>query len=227
MAKNKKTDHTEDQIMAVEGALTKTEQFIEDNRKMLSIVLGGAIIIVLGYFAFHRLYLEPREKEAASQMFVAERYFEQDSLQIALNGDGQYPGFLEIADDYGMTRTGNLAKYYAGVCYLKAGEYENAIDYLKSFNGKGDIVEAWAIGKIGDAYMELGEKETAADYYEDAAEFIDNNFSTPHFLMKAGMTYELLNEKEKALKVYKRIQDEFPSSKETQNIERYIARLNG
>lgn len=227
MAKNKKTDHTEDQIMAVEGALTKTEQFIEDNRKMLSIVLGGAIIIVLGYFAFHRLYLEPREKEAASQMFVAERYFEQDSLQIALNGDGQYPGFLEIADDYGMTKTGNLAKYYAGVCYLKAGEYENAIDYLKSFNGKGDIVEAWAIGKIGDAYMELGEKETAADYYEDAAEFIDNNFSTPHFLMKAGMTYELLQEKEKALKVYKRIQDEFPTSKETQNIERYIARLNG
>jgi tetratricopeptide (TPR) repeat protein len=214
-------------MMAVEGALSKTEQFIENNRNMLSAIVAVIILLVLGYFAYHRYYLAPKEKEATSQVFVAERYFEQDSLQLALNGDGQYPGFVEIADEYGMTKTGNLAHYYAGVSYLKLGEYEKAIDYLGDFKGDGNIVEVWAIGKTGDAYMELGDMQKALDYYLKAANEIKNDFSSPHFLMKAGQTHELLGNKKEALDIYKRIQQEYPKSKESQNIERYIARVEG
>ncbi|HKK10372.1 MAG TPA: tetratricopeptide repeat protein [Bacteroidales bacterium] len=227
MAKKKQTEKTEEQMMAVEGALSKTEQFIENNSTILSMIVGAIVVVVLGYFAFTRYYLQPKEQEASTQIFVAERYFEQDSLNLALNGDGQYPGFVQISEDYGMTKTGNLANYYAGVSYLKLGEYEKALDYLNDFDGEGDIVEAWAMGKKGDAYMEMGEVEKAVDYYEDAANLIDNEFSTPHFLMKAGMTYETLSKNDEALAIYKKIQKDYPQSKEARSIERYIARVKG
>ncbi len=227
MAKKKQTEKTEEQMMAVEGALSKTEQFIENNSSLLTIIVGAIVVVILGYFAYQRYYLVPKEKEASTQIFVAERYFEQDSLNLALNGDGQYPGFVQISEDYGMTKTGNLANYYAGVSYLKLGEYDKALDYLNDFNGEGDIVEAWAVGKKGDVYMEMGETDKAVDYYEKAAKLIENEFSTPHFLMKAGMTYELLSQKEQALELYKKIQTDYPESKEARNIERYIARVKG
>lgn len=227
MAKKKQTEKTEEQMMAVEGALSKTEQFIENNSSLLTIIVGAIVVVILGYFAYQRYYLVPKEQEASTQIFVAERYFEQDSLNLALNGDGQYPGFVQISEDYGMTKTGNLANYYAGVSYLKLGDYEKALDYLNDFNGEGDIVEAWAVGKKGDVYMEMGETDKAVDYYEKAAGLIENEFSTPHFLMKAGMTYELLSQKENALELYKKIQTDYPQSKEARNIERYIARVKG
>jgi tetratricopeptide (TPR) repeat protein len=220
----KKKEATENQMQAVEEALTKTEKFIEKNSNLLTIIVAVAAAIVLGYFAFQKFYLVPKEKEASAQIFMAEKYFAKDSLQLALNGDGQYPGFLEIADDYSITKTGNLAHYYAGVCYLKLGQYEDAIDHLKDFDGNGTIIDTWAIGKLGDAYMELGETEKALDYYLDAAYDSDNDFSTPHFLMKAGLVYEMLDRKQEANQLYKMIRADYTRSKEMRDIERYIAR---
>ena len=127
----KKTDNTEDKIHVVEEALSKSEQFIEKHQKTLMIIIGAIIVIGLGFFAFQRLFLDPREKEAQGQMFMAQKYFEEDSLNKALNGDGNYVGFLSIIDDYSMTKACNLSKYYSGIIYLKQGKYEDAITYLK------------------------------------------------------------------------------------------------
>ena len=60
-------------------------------------------------------------------MYQAERYLEMDSLKLALNGDGNYLGFLDIAKDYKFTTAGNLAKYSAGICYLHLGDYEKRL----------------------------------------------------------------------------------------------------
>ena len=155
--KSDKSDKTEDRIVKVEEAFGKTEQFIENNQKIILIVVGIIVVVVLGFFGFKRFYLAPKEKEAQGQMFMAEKYFEQDSITKALNGDGNYPGFLDIIDQYGITKTGNLAHYYAGICYLKKGEFEKAIDHLKHFSTKDKIVGPMALGAIGDAYMELNE----------------------------------------------------------------------
>ena len=115
----KKIDKTEERIVAVEEAFSRTEQFIEKYQQIILIVVGVIIVIVLGFFGFKRFYLAPREKDAQSQMFMAEKYFEQDSLKKALNGDGQYLGFLAIIDEFGMTKSANLAHYYAGMCYFE------------------------------------------------------------------------------------------------------------
>ncbi|HOW24920.1 MAG TPA: tetratricopeptide repeat protein [Bacteroidales bacterium] len=223
----KKKDRAEENILAVEEALSKTELFIEKNQKILYIIIGVIVVVVLGIFGFKKLYLAPKEKEAQSQMYMAEKYFEKDSLKLALNGDGNYLGFLDIMEDYKLTRTANLAQYYSGICYLHLGDYQAAIDYLKKFKSKDQIVSSMALGAIGDAYMELNEKDDALDYYLRAAETNKNNFTTPMFLMKAGMTCELEGKYDRALELYEQIRTEFRSSAEFRNVDKYIARAKG
>ena len=223
----KKSDKAEGRIVAVEEAFSKTEQFIEKNQKIILIVVGVLIIAVLGFFGFRRYYLAPKEKEAQGQMFMAEKYFEMDSIGKALNGDGNYPGFLDIIDDYWITKSANLAHYYAGICYLKMGEFQNAIDHLEKFDARDKVVAPMATGAIADAYMELGQVEKAAGLYMKAAEQNKNDFTTPFLLMKAGWAYEELGSYEKALKAYTRIREEYPRSNEGRDIDKYISKMNG
>jgi len=219
----KKIDNTEEKIHAVEEALSKSEKFIEKNQKILTIIIGSAVVIVLGVFAFQKLYIAPREKAAQSQMFAAQRYFEQDSLNKALNGDGMNGlGFIDIIDDYGMTKASNLAKYYTGIIYLKQGKYEDAITYLKKFDSDDEFLGAIAKGGIGDAYMELGEKEKALDYYIKASEQKLNDLTTPLYLMRAAFVYEDLGKYEKAVQLYEKIQKEYTKSTEARDIDKYI-----
>ncbi len=223
----KKTDKTEDRIVAVEEAFSKTEQFIENNQKIILIVVGSIIVIVLGFFGFKRLYLAPKEKEAQGQMFMAEKYFELDSLNKALNGDGNYLGFLDIIDQYGITKSADLAHYYAGICYLKKGDFENAIKYLKHFKSNDEMVQPMATGAIGDAYMELNQVDKALDYYLKAANEKKNELTTPMLLMKAGWVYEDLGKYDQALAIYKRIKNEYPRSEEGNDIDKYIGKMEG
>lgn len=220
-------DKTEDRIHAVEEAFGKTEQFIEKNQKVILIVVGVLIVLVLGFFGFRKYYLQPRETEAQGQMFMAEKYFEMDSLNKALSGDGNYLGFLDIIDQYGMTKSANLSKYYAGICYLKLGQYQNAIDYLEKFNGRDLVVSAMATGGIGDAYLELNQPEKALEYYLEAAVDYKNEFTSPLFYMKAAQTCEIRKDYAKALEYYKTIKQEYPRSFEAQEIDKNISYAEG
>ena len=223
----KKIDNTEEKIHAVEEALSKSEKFIEKNQKVLTIVIGSAIVIVLGIFAFQKLFIAPREKAAQGQMFAAQRYFEQDSLTKALNGDGQNLGFLDIIDEYSMTKSSNLAKYYTGIIYLKQGKFEDAITYLKKFKSDDELVGPTAIGGIGDAYMELGQKEKALDYYLKASSQKDNDLTTPLYLMRAAFVYEDLGKYDKAVELYEKILKEHTKSTEARDIDKYIELAKG
>lgn len=220
----KKKDVSEERMEAVESALSRSEQFIESNQKIITYVVGGIILIILLFFGYQKYILKPKEKTAQTAMFKAEYYFEKDSTDLALFGDGESNGFLDVIDDYGSTKAGNLAKYYAGVCYLSKGEYEDAIKYLKKFSGNDMIASGMALGAIGDAYMQLGEKDKAAKYYMDAANNEPNEFTTPTFLLKAGWTYESMGEWNKALKVYEKMKKDFPKARESRDAEKFIAR---
>lgn len=226
MAKNKGIDKGDERLEVVEEALSKTEQFIESNQKPLIIVVSVIVLIVLGYFGLNKYYFQPREREADTQMFMAEKYFESDSLNKALYGDGNNPGFFDIIDDFGSTKAGNLACYYAGVSLLKQGEFEESIKYLNKFSSDDYMVGAMGLGAIGDAYLELNQTDKAADQYLKAAKHRENELTTPMFLFKAGQTYELLGNYKKAVEVYENIKTDYPSSNEGRNIEKYITRAN-
>jgi tetratricopeptide (TPR) repeat protein len=223
MAKNKK-DASPQTISSVEETLTRTEQFLEENYKTLLTGLG-VIIVVVGLFWLGKLYLGKRNDEAQSQMYQAERYLEMDSLKLALNGDGNYLGFLDIAKDYKFTSAANLAKYSAGICYLHLGDFKEAIKYLNKYSKKDKVIGSLAIGAIGDAYVETGNTDKGISKYLEAADFAKNSFNTPLFLMKAAELYELSSKFPEALKIYERIQIEYPESTEGTTAEKYIARV--
>jgi tetratricopeptide (TPR) repeat protein len=218
-------EHTTDEpLVDVEEVYSKTEKYLDENRKSLAIILGAILVMVGGYFAWAKLYVEPQDKKAQNEMFMAERYFERDSIDKAINGDGQYDGFKTIVEKYGVTKSGNLAHYYLGICYLKKGEYQKAIDQLKEFDGDDHIVGSIAIGGIGDANMELGKVDEAIENYLKAAKHDDNKFTAPIYLMKAGLAYEEKSDFKNAVKVYEQIKTDFPESTEGRDIEKYLAR---
>ena len=223
MAKNKK-DVNPQTISNVEQTLTRTEQFLEENYKTLLIGLG-VIVVLVGLGWLGKIYLNKRNDEAQSQMYQAERYLEMDSLKLALNGDGNYLGFLDIAKDYRLTKSGNLALYSAGMCYLHLGQYQEAIDFLNKYSKKDKVLGSLAVGATGDAYVELGDLDKGVSKYIEAADFGKNSFNTPLFLMKAGEIYELNGKYSEALKIYERIENEYPGSTEGTTIEKYIARV--
>ncbi len=223
MAKNKK-DENPQTISNVEETLSRTEHFLEKNYKPLLITLG-VIVGIVALVWVGKLYLNNRNKEAQSQMYQAERYLEQDSINLALNGDGNYLGFLDISKDYKFTSAGNLAKYSAGICYLHLGNYEEAIVLLEKYSKKDKLVGSLALGATGDAYVELGDLSKGISKYIEAADYADNSFNTPLFLMKAAELYELQSNYADALKLYERIQTEYPESTEGSTIEKYIARV--
>jgi tetratricopeptide (TPR) repeat protein len=223
MAKTKKEENPQG-MKNVEETLTKTEQFLEKNYKPLLIVLG-VLVGLVALFWLAKMYLGKRNDEAQSQMYQAERYLEMDSLNLALNGDGNYLGFLDIAKDYKFTNSGNLALYSAGICYLHQGQFQDAIDYLEKYSKKDKVIGSLAIGATGDAYVELGDIDKGITKYIEAADYASNSFNTPVFLMKAGEMYELQGNYAGALKVYERIQNDYPESTEGLAIDKYITRI--
>jgi tetratricopeptide (TPR) repeat protein len=223
MAKHKK-DENPSTISSVEETLTRTEQYLEENYKTLLIGLAAIVLLVgLGWLA--KIYLNKRNDEAQSQMFQAEKCLEIDSLKLALNGDGNYLGFLDIAKDYKFTNSGNLARYCAGICYLHLGNYNEAIDFLNKYSKKDKVIGSLAIGATGDAYVELGNVEKGVSKYIEAADYAKNSFNSPIFLMKAAEIYESTGKYQEALNLYERIQNKYPESTEGTTIEKNIARV--
>jgi|TARA_B110000240_G_C13487269_1_gene448023 tetratricopeptide (TPR) repeat protein len=220
----KKSNKTDDQFAQVENALSKTEQYIEDNQNKLMKIVAAVVAVIALFIAYQNLYLEPQALEAQSEMFNAEIYFEKDSFNLALNGDGQYLGFIDIADQYSSTKQGKLANYYAGLSYLYLKDYDNAIDYLNDFKSDDIVLSSLALGSIGDAYLELDDKNKALSYYKKAANNDENSFTTPRYLMKQALILEYNNEYDGALEIYLNIQENFNESRESQNIDKYIYR---
>lgn len=214
-----------------EGA-GRTETWVANNQKYIYIIVGVAIIAVLGYLGYTKFIQEPKETEAANEMSQAQDYMasalqssgaESDSLyNLALNGgEGKY-GFLDIIDNYSGSNAANLAHYNAGFAFLRTGKYQEAIDQLDDFNSDDDVLSALATGGIGDAFMQLDQPENALEYYEKAAEMRSNSFTTPRFLLKAAITALQLNQGDVAEKHLLQIKDEYADTPEAEQVAIYL-----
>ena len=207
----------------IEATVSKTEQFYNENKKLIWGCVAAIVVIGLGILAYHRFIYEPKCAEAAEQMFPAEASFQASEWDLALNGDGNVLGFAEIADTYG-NKAGKAVWFYAGVCELQLGNFESAISYLKKYKGKDSIMAARALACIGDAYAGLEDYKAAVSYFGKAASSADNVFAAA-YLLKEGVALEELGEKEKALACYKTIKDKYPQSIEGYDIDKYINRV--
>lgn len=217
-------EQNEEKNLEVNGVIAKTEQYIEKNKKMILTVAACVVVVVLAIFAYVKFVSQPRQLRAAEDMFAAEQWFNEGNFEKALNGDDQFAGFLTVIDEYGCTKSANLAKYYAGICQLNLGQFEEAVKSLKGYKGKDVFTAGEALMLIGDAYAEMDNANEALNYYEKAAAKAENNFIVaPAALWKAGMMQLKLDNKDAAVKTFQKIKDNYPESPEYGEADKYIS----
>ena len=145
-------------------------------------------------------------------------------MKQALNGDGQYPGFEKIISQYGGTDAGNLAKFYAGACYLKLGDNAKAAKYLGDFSTSAKQIQARAYKLLGDADANLGKNGDALNAYKKAAhEFEEDDVNASEYLFTAAYFADrVMNDKKEAIDLYKELRKKYPNTQFGFEAEKYL-----
>lgn len=227
MANNKIQEPTHEEVVV--EAVSKTEEFFQKNQKLITWIGVALIVIIGGYFANKYLIAQPKAEKASAEMFAAIQEFNAGNWEVALNGDDNNAGMLEIVENYGSTPQGSLAAHYAGVCYIRLGDKESALEYLKKYDAaKGapaEIINAQNLGLQGDLLVDKGDLKGGAKLFKEAIEASDNNMTAPIYLKKLGLVEEELGNKEAALEAYTTIAEKYSTSLEARDIDIYIGRL--
>ncbi|AUC84494.1 hypothetical protein CW731_03910 [Polaribacter sp. ALD11] len=218
-------------LNTLDETASRSEKWIEKNSKPLFYALVGVVVIFLAYLGYTKYISEPNEIEASNELAFPRKYYDQAStagsgidslLTLGLEGaDGKY-GFLDIADSFSGTNAGNLANYYAGVSYLEMKQYDKAIEYLEKFNSDDEMLGPVTLGAVGDAFADINQPEDALDYYVKAANKKQNDFTTPLFLYKAGMTAMELKKFDKAESLFTKIKENYPTSDQGRDVVKFI-----
>ena len=216
---------TEQAPIAVDEVLSKSEAFVLKYKTPILGAILARVIFVVGGIVYNKYVAEPAEKEAAEALFPAQTLFNAGSFKEALDGDGANLGFIAIAEEYSSTKSGNLANAYAGLCLAQLERYEEAIPYLKSFDGDDQMVGPAVLGTLGNCLAQTGDINGAISKFIDAAEAADNNTISPYYLMQAALMYEQEGNSNKALKLYEQIKADYPTSLQAVDIEKYINRV--
>lgn len=210
-----------------EKVVEKSQQFWSKNSKLIIIALVGIVVIVGGFFGY-QAYQGPKELEANEAIWVAQQNFKMDSFQLALNGDNSKnnPGFLKVISKHSGTKAANLASFYAGVCYLHMGDFNNAIKFLDQYKAVENIDKMRTAGSLGDAYAELGKFDKAAEFYKTAASVYEvDELSSSEYLFRAGQAFEKQGKNKEAIDAFKSLKDKFPLTERGRNIDMFLARL--
>ena len=222
----KKIENQEEIVVA--EAVSKTEKFFEENGKKAVIALVVLLLLVAGGYAYKYLVMDKNEVAAAEMIVAAQDNFagETPNYDLALNGDETGAGFLAVAEQYGSTKAGNIAKHYAGICYLHLGDLEKAAEYLAKYKAvrglAAEVVNAQNLGLQGDVAVELGDYAKAAKLFAKAVKASENNFTTPLYLYKQGLALAAAGKAEEAKACYKAITEQYPNSVEARDAEKLL-----
>ncbi len=213
--------------MSEQETVNKLEGFWNKSGKNVSIAVGIVLILVIGYISYGTYIKAPKELKASEELFTAENYFRKDSFNLALNGAGAVPGFLKVISKYNGTKSANLAKLYAGICLLKTGQYQKAIDLLDDFDANGsNQVKAKAEGLLADAYSELKKNEEAIEHYKTAGNlFPEDQAISSEYLFRAGLLSEISGKNDQAAELYKIVKEKYPRTEKGFVVDKYLARL--
>lgn len=212
---------------SAELVIAKAKDFWVRYSKAISIICVIVVLGVGGYFVYKNYVQKPKEEKATDAIFKAEEYFRLDSVNLALKGDGQYLGFLKVIDKYGGTNAGNLARFYAGACYIKLNDNQNAVKYLKKFSTSSKPMKARTYKLLGDAYADMGKNKEAVDYYKKSAGVFeeDKDGSAEALFLAAYLTDRVLKNPKDAIELYKELKQKFPNTKEGVDADNYLAQL--
>lgn len=223
---SKKKEQKQNESIGLDAQLTKSEAFIERNLKTILIVLGVICAAVIGYFIWKN-HKAKVQAEAVEAVYSSQNYFARGEYEKALKGDNTpaCKGFLKVMDEYSGSKTANVSKLYAGICYANLDDYDNAIKMLESYDEEDDVmISSAALGTLGNCYIHKGQEEKGAETLVKAAKQADNFSTSPVFLLQAGLVYEKLGKADKALELYQQIKKDYPQSPLSNEIDKYIER---
>ena len=220
------TQKIDDNQKGLADVINRSESFFIKQKKAVIIVVAAIIVLVGRGLLYHNVVGIPNENKASTILAKGQEYFAAGDFQKALNGDGAgFPGFLSVARQYSSTKAGNLANFYAGICLYNMDKPQDALKYLKDYSTAGDeMIEAEAIGAIGDCYASLGQLDKAVEQFKKAASTADNNSLSPVYLVKAGEVLESQNKYDDAIALYQEVKDKYVQSAMQQEIDKYIER---
>ena len=218
--------HVTTPVNEIDETVKANISFIEKHKKALGWACGSVLAIVIASLLAYQYVYIPRVEKAADSIAAAQQMFQNGEFEKALNGDGQKPGFLQIADEYSCTPSANLAKLYAGLCYAQTGKYDEAVKMLEKYSSCGDeMISNAAIAALGNCYVETGNTEKGPELLKKAAAKADNNSLSPIFLMQAAQLYETLGKNDVALECYETIKKDYPQTMQGNEEDKYIERL--
>ena len=218
----------EKNVMAHENEeiIAKAQDFWTRYQKQITAVLAVIVLAVGGWYAYKNFIVKPNTEKAVDAMYKAEEYYRMDSLQKALNGDGIHWGFVKVIKEYSGTDAGNLARFYAGDCYLRTGDFNNAVKQLKEFSTSEKQVQARAYKLLGDANSELGKTDEAISYYKKAANhFPEDLHNSAEALFFAASLAEKSGKTSEAIELFKQVKDKFPGTVAANESDKYLAKL--
>jgi len=215
------------QELDAEAVVAKAKDFWSKFSKPVMIVSAIVILGIGGWYVYQNFFKKPKEDKAVEAMFKAEEYYRMDSVNLALNGDGQYDGFLKIISKHGGTDAAKLANFYAGSCYIKLNDNEKAIKHLKKFSSSAKSLQARAYKLLGDAYADLGKNSDALSYYKKAAHHFeeDETFSAESLMFAAYLADRVIKDPKEATDLYKEIKEKFPKSQQAFEADGYLAQM--
>lgn len=210
-----------------ERVIEKAKDIWEKYSKPIVIIAAIVIVVGGGWYIYKNFFKNPKEAKAVEAMFKAEEYYRVDSINLALNGDGQYDGFLKVISKFGGTKAANLANFYAGSCYIKLDDNEKAVKHLKKFKTSSKMTQARAYKLLGDAYADLGKNSDALNYYKKAGHHFekDESNSAEYLLYAAYLADKVMKDQKEAIEIYKEIKDKFPRSQQAFDADKYLAQL--
>jgi len=208
-------------------ALVRAQGFWQKFQKPVLIIVAAVVLVAGGWYGYNEYILKPKEEKAADALFKAQQHFAMDSSNLVLNGDGQSKGVLYVLKNFSGTKAANLCNYYAGVSYLKLGDFNNAVKYLKDFSTEAKQIQLMAYGCLGDAYAELNKKDEAVESYKKAGHTFDKDESnSAEYLFRAALLKETMGKNKEALELYKEIKEKFPRTEKGFQADKYIYRLS-
>lgn len=229
MSDTKKVQPHPEEVREKDDAAKVVERakgFWENYSRPIIYVATAIILVIGGYYGYRYLYAKPQEQKASEALWHAQQYFESDSVKLALDGDGQFQGFAKVASTYSGTKSGNLAKFYAGICCLKLKDFNKAVTYLKDFSTDSKEVQAIAYARLADAYSELNKNQEAVEYYAKAGHYYPEQESlSAECLFRAALKSEVLGKNDDAIKYYKEIKDKYGRTDRGYQVDKYLARL--
>ena len=139
---SKRNELRQDKAVTV---FVRIQEFVYQNRTRAYGIAGAVVLILLG-IAGYAYWQSQRGVEAQNLLGGIVTVYEQGEYRQALDGVGDNPGLLAIAEDYGSSEAGNMARFYAADASFRRGEYDQALAYFEAFHKGSHIVgaSAWA-----------------------------------------------------------------------------------